>query len=228
MTITEVGRMVVKPGLDVMDDSTEAGQILRGIYKSVITAPGGPSRIFWGTEVENPLKLWGFIDWDTVEDHEKFARSHGQELTKPYPKILESGEFTKHIVVKPFPPKVLHSPVTEVMVAYFPSNISQSTKDANSARFQEFTEKGLNTCSEVQGISYGWGLENDFPLRDQEKDQKGTMFTALIGWSSIDAHMAFRETNEFKESIHLLRGFEELVKLGMFHIHCKSLEKKED
>lgn len=74
MTVTETGPMIVKPGLDVMDETTEEGQIMMGIWKPIIAAPGGPLRIFWGIEVENPNKLWSFIDWEKTEDHEKFAK----------------------------------------------------------------------------------------------------------------------------------------------------------
>ncbi|PVH93542.1 hypothetical protein DM02DRAFT_603839 [Periconia macrospinosa] len=227
MTITEVGRMTIKPGIDVTDETTSEGQILTGIWNSLIAAPGGPLRIFWGTEVENPLKLWAFFDWDSVEDHEQFASSHGVELTKDFPKILTDGEFTKHIAVQPYPPDVLRSPVTEVMLAYFPTSIQQATKDANTARFKEFAEKGLRACASLQGLSYGWGIENDFPVRDAEGEQKGTVFTALIGWPSVEAHMEFRETDAFKENIHLARGMEEMVKVGMFHVKFKGLQRKE-
>lgn len=75
MTITEIGRMTIKAGLNVTDEKSSEGQILTGIWNSLLAAPGGPLQIIWGTEIENPLKLWGFIDWDSVEDHEKFASS---------------------------------------------------------------------------------------------------------------------------------------------------------
>ena len=74
MTVTEIGCMGVKPGLDVMNDDTEEGQILTGVYKFVTRTPGGPRDFYWGLEVEEPLKLWAFCEWDTIEDHEKFAK----------------------------------------------------------------------------------------------------------------------------------------------------------
>jgi hypothetical protein len=99
MPVTEIGCMGVKPGLDVMDDTTEAGQILTRVYETVTTAPGGPCRVYWGVELKadaeeehaesktanddaratesgldpDPPKLWAFFDFDSVEHHEKFA-----------------------------------------------------------------------------------------------------------------------------------------------------------
>jgi hypothetical protein len=75
MTVTEIGLMGVKPGLNIMDESTPEGQILAGAWKAVAAAPGGPSQVFYGLEIEDPSKIWAFFDWDSVEEHEKFAKS---------------------------------------------------------------------------------------------------------------------------------------------------------
>lgn len=76
MAVTEAGCSIVKPGIDVMDDSTPEGQILLSIWKGVTSQPTGPYRVFWGTEVENPANLWGFFDFASVEEHEKFAKEY--------------------------------------------------------------------------------------------------------------------------------------------------------
>lgn len=68
--------MIVKPGMDIMDDSTPEGQILLKIWKGVTSQPTGPYRVFWGTEVENPSNFWGFFDFPSVEGHEKFAQEY--------------------------------------------------------------------------------------------------------------------------------------------------------
>ena len=75
MPVTEIGCMGVKPSLDIMDETTPEGQILEGAWKAVIAAPEGPHQVYWGLEIENPSKLWAFFDWDSVEDHERFAKA---------------------------------------------------------------------------------------------------------------------------------------------------------
>lgn len=109
------------------------------------------------------------------------------------------------------------------MLAYFSSDISQAQKDAASTNVQQF-EKALNKCSDVKGFSFGWGLENDFPVKGGEKGQTGSVLTAFIGWPNIDAHLKFRETENFKENVGLLRGMEGVVKVAMFHVSCQSLK----
>jgi hypothetical protein len=73
MVIQEVGVMGVKPGIDIMDPSTPEGNILHQAWSTVLIKPAGPSRVYYGLEEDNPLRIWGFFDWDTVEQHEKFA-----------------------------------------------------------------------------------------------------------------------------------------------------------
>jgi hypothetical protein len=73
MPVTEFGRMGVKPNLNVMDPSTPEGKILKDIYDYVVVAEGGPSRGYYGLEVEDPRVLWAFFDFKSVEEHRKFA-----------------------------------------------------------------------------------------------------------------------------------------------------------
>src|SRR5436305_1439850 len=104
---------------------------------------------------------------------------------------MTHGEFTKHVTLAPFPPVVLESPVTAVMIAYFASDISQAAKDAATAQLIQYLEKSVKKCSDVRGVSYGWGVENDFPVKGGEPGQVGSILMACIGWPSIDAHLKF-------------------------------------
>lgn len=58
-----------------------------------------------------------------------------------------------------------------------------------------------------------------------EKGQTGSVLAVFIGWTSIDAHMKFRETEVFKENVGLIRDMEGVAKLVLFHVSCQSLEK---
>lgn len=73
MAVTEIACMGIKPGLNIKDDTTKEGQILHGTWQAVLSLPGGPSRVYWGLEVEDQSKIWAFFDWESVEEHEKFA-----------------------------------------------------------------------------------------------------------------------------------------------------------
>jgi hypothetical protein len=75
MAVTEIGCMGVKPNLNIMDPSTREGRIMTGAYETVVSKPGGPQQLYWGLEIENPLAVWAFFDWDSVEEHEVFAKA---------------------------------------------------------------------------------------------------------------------------------------------------------
>ena len=74
MAVTEFGRMGVKPNHQVMNENTPEGKILKDTYEGIAKMPTGPYRLYWGLEIEDTSKLWGFMDWDNVEHHEKFVK----------------------------------------------------------------------------------------------------------------------------------------------------------
>lgn len=76
MPVTEFGPMVVKPGVDVMDETTPAGKIVTSAWKGVTSEKTGPFRVYWGMEVENHENLWSFFDFESVEEHKKFAEEY--------------------------------------------------------------------------------------------------------------------------------------------------------
>jgi hypothetical protein len=76
MTVAEVGCMIVKPDLDVMDDSTPEGQILTGTWNTILSKPGGPQRVYWGLESKDSSRLWAFFDFESVRQHEQFAQEY--------------------------------------------------------------------------------------------------------------------------------------------------------
>lgn len=69
--------MGVQAGKTPMDPSTPDGKLLHDAWHGIIAAPGGPSRIVWGTEARDAqTRLWGFFDWESVEQHAAFAKSY--------------------------------------------------------------------------------------------------------------------------------------------------------
>jgi len=50
---------------------------------------------------------------------------------------------------------MVQSPVTEVLLAYFPSDISAAEKVLAAAQFQQYIEKGLGGSADVKGVSFG-------------------------------------------------------------------------
>ncbi|KAH8902601.1 hypothetical protein BR93DRAFT_953726 [Coniochaeta sp. PMI_546] len=226
MPVTEVGCMVVKEGVDVIDETTPGGKILATAHKKITSEPTGPFRIYWGLEVEDPKHLWSFFDFTSVEEHARFAKDFGEDIVKDHHKILDRGLFAKHLDMKPYPPPALKSPVTEIMLAWFPSDLSPELKDATNKKLEQFSDKANEACPDIQAINLGWGLENDFPVRGSEAGEKGCLVALFIGWLSIDAHLKFCDTDGFKEAVPLIRDLEGVIKLIMFHVRFQVMENE--
>ena len=115
------------------------------------------------------------------------------------------------------------------MLLFFPTDISISARNDVSTQFQRFRDNALEHCVDVKGVSGGWGLENDFPLHHLsggDEQKKGCLLFALIGWGSVDAAMAFRETKEYQERVHLIREMERCVQLDTVLLQCEVLERE--
>jgi hypothetical protein len=151
----------------------------------------------------------------------------GDKIMEALPKILTHSDFAKHITPDPTPPLVLLSPVVEIMRAYFPPTVSDEARAGATAKWQQFVDKALNTCTDVRGISSGWGLEKDFPMHGDKEGQKAAAFVALIGWDSVDDHMRFRETKEYKDHVGLLGDMDELIKIEMVHVELRGVKREE-
>ncbi|VZH92068.1 unnamed protein product, partial [Fusarium fujikuroi] len=142
MTVTEVGCMGVKPNMNIMDHTTPEGKILTEAWKTVISKPGGPQRVYWGLESVDSLKIWCFFDFESIEQHRRFAEEYGADAVKGIPKICTYGEFSKHIKMVPSS-DVLRSPLTEIILAYFPQEIADEKKETLSSKIQEILRQAF-------------------------------------------------------------------------------------
>ncbi|KAF3048405.1 hypothetical protein E8E12_011772 [Didymella heteroderae] len=229
MAIVEVGMMRVQTGKTPMDARSPDGQLLLSAWGAVMGAPGGPQRVCWGTELEDASRIWCFFDWEGLEQHASFAKTFGAEATQRFGQVFMPG-FTKHVHLSTTP---LSCPLTEVVLASFPSSISAPQKDVVATRFREFKASALDHCADVRGVSAGWGHEDDFPVHHRAVggdsctmlQEKGCLFFALIGWGGARERMAFRDTDVYKAHIHLLTEMEGCVALSTFHLSCSTLER---
>lgn len=79
-------------------------------------------------------------------------------------------------------------------------------------KFGGIVDKAWEGC---RGSAGGWVAEElDLP----GGSEKGKAYVMLIGWTSVDSHMKYRETQSFKDNIHLLRGAKDLKNLAVFHV----------
>jgi hypothetical protein len=107
---------------------------------------------------------------------------------KDLPKILTHSEFQKHIEVEPSLRSVLEAPVTEVILVYFSSKISDAQKVETAKVFAQIIEdSSLKTSADVKAVSSGWSVENDFPVLGGKEGRVGSVFGIFVGWESVGA-----------------------------------------
>ena len=71
------------------------------------------------------------------------------------------------------------------------------------------------------GLAGGWVAEE---LEDPKSSEKAKVYICLIGWESVDSHMKYRETQSFKDNIHMLRGAKDLKNTVMVHAATKEFK----
>jgi hypothetical protein len=135
--------------------------------------------------------------------------------------ILNGAPTVFHIQL-PQPPasdaeNPLHAPVTECISAYLAPEYSQSQYGEQFASFKDEASKVPNV--EATGLMGGWSVEDH---KFQEDGEEGKMFAAFIGWPSVDAHMNFRKTEEFKSVIGYARDGTRGLKV--WHVEFKQFK----
>jgi len=212
---TEIAELPLKAGIS-LDRRTDSGRIWEEVLSTVL-GQDGAQRCYFGHQVENPSMLRLFVDWDSIDAHKKFTKDPAYgPFVKSLLTLLDGGPKLFHVELKPHPsPGLANStaPVTEVFTAKFPSSISSSQKDEYAKNAEKFLEF-LKTKQGFTGASSGWSDE----IVDDAK-----LFVGVIGWTSVDAHMDLRNSQEFKDNVHLIRS-EDIKGVEMYHVPLTEIQ----
>ncbi len=129
--------------------------------------------------------------------------------------VLDGSPLLYHVHFSPHPPSLAFSEVTEFITAYFPTTYSAEDQKTFHDGMTKFGNAVTEVWKDCKGTTGGWVVEElDLP----KSSEKAKAYVALLGWTSVDAHMAYRETQSFKDNVHLLRGAKDLKDVGMFHV----------
>lgn len=120
-----------------------------------------------------------------------------------------------HVHFDPHPPSVAFSGVTEFLTAYFPTTYSAEDQKTFHENVKKFGSIVTDAWKDCKGTTGGWVVEEqDLP----GSSEKAKAYVTLIGWTSVEAHLQYRETQSFKDNIYLLRGAKDLKNVVMFHV----------
>ncbi|KAL8701467.1 MAG: hypothetical protein Q9201_004888 [Fulgogasparrea decipioides] len=218
--VTEVVTIPLQVGADIENPNAVAGRIISDTLNTV-TQQEGYQRAYYGRQVENPSILQIYADWDSIDAHKKFTnQSYYGPFAKHLLSVVDGGMEIFHVNFSPHPPAAALSgttAVTEVVGHYFSTDLSESDKSSFERNLMEFVKVLEQKAAGFTGFAGGWVIEE---LEHKEVEGKTKVWQSCIGWQSVEAHMAFRETQDFKDNVHLMRP-EFKKATTMHHVACK-------
>lgn len=142
--------------------------------------------------------------------------------------IIGDGAKAYHARFDPHPPQSALSdkisPTTEIVTMWFPTSISPLDQEnilESVKRFISVLEKEAKTYKASAG---GW-VDEEIDISGT--NEKGKAYVLLVGWDSVEAHMEFRQTQAFKDSIDLILGAKDLKKIEAVHSTLKEVVRTE-
>ncbi|KAI1092678.1 hypothetical protein F5B19DRAFT_453131 [Rostrohypoxylon terebratum] len=229
--VTEFVQLPINPDL-----APEA--IASAIQANIATllAQPGCQRVRSSRVHEDSSKLRLFADWDSLEAHRAFAANasvYGPFQQRMGP-IIDTSAFGPsnprrppyHVAFATFPPSVLNgdkgsSPVAELLFMYFPPDVSDAVMAGHEGTARDFLGKLGATAKGMTGeVALGWTVEKDVLF----KGEPSRVLVAAIGWTSVDAHMKARDTEEFKQLIPMIRNLESLKGMELCHVSNTTFE----
>ena len=221
MTISELVHFTLKPGTDVRSDGAEGKEVLDHVLKT-ISEQKGCQYLATGATVENHEDMDMVVgerslaqhaststdttvtEWPDLKHHEDFmaADYYAPFLDKAKSMVTgDAGSLTvNHVHAEPPLSHVTDkAPVVEMLLIYVPLDANDEVP-GTITRFMDILAKN------AQGFvttAHGWVVEE---LEKEGLEGRFKAYFVAIGWESVEAHMAYRETEAFKESIPMLRA----------------------
>ncbi|KAL8871719.1 MAG: hypothetical protein Q9174_002508 [Haloplaca sp. 1 TL-2023] len=203
--VTEVVTIPLQAGAEIENPNAAAGKILSEVLRT-LQKQEGYQHAYYGRMIEAPNSLQLYVDWESIDAHKKFM---GQPYYGPFCENLLSivdGELKVfHSNLSPHPPSVAlsgTSAVTEVVMHYFAADLPESNQASFESNLQKFVKVLEKKAVGFAGFAGGWVVEEQ---RHEKVEGNAKMWQTCIGWPSVDAHMAFRETQDFKDNVHLMK-----------------------
>lgn len=205
-TTTEILVCPLSAGSDIGDQHNEAAKVLKEVGDTLKTI-NGVQQIQFGTTVEKPDVFELHVDWNSLSHHKTFMATEAyQPFLKRFLTIAGGAPSMLHVDFEPAGSytKATSAPVTEVATFYFGSKEAPADYLDGVRKFAEIFDDKEITSAGFLGAALGLSHEDN--LKSPKEGLEGRAAVLVIGWESVEAHMKVRETQLFKDNIHLLRN----------------------
>ncbi|RHZ58527.1 uncharacterized protein CDV56_107449 [Aspergillus thermomutatus] len=223
LPVTEFVVFKLKPSVKPEDPSNEEGASLCKIFSATKQQSGHQSSA-WGRAVEDENVVVWVVVWE--DSHAKCQA----DLLAPY--LEPNSDFiTFYATLNPpisETETLTTNPVTELATLSFPSSLNPEEHKKLNADLINFRAVLTEKLSEKSRPKSWTMAQIQRPGTFQHsKSPSGEAFVYLlaVGWESVDAHMAARETKEFAESIEPIREkmLSAVQGLEMKHVSFKKI-----
>ncbi|KAF2107715.1 hypothetical protein BDV96DRAFT_505676 [Lophiotrema nucula] len=211
MPTTEWVVAPVVSGGDIGNPTNFAAEALQKTFDIVIEQDG-LLEYHLGMQVEHPEQLEAMINWTSLDKHMEWRQrpEHDPAAAISAP-VFGEGGFMRHVDFEPYHQsvKAFTKPVTQVATFFYDGVPPEGILDGVHKFFEVLRrEKVPGALSSAAGITYE---EVEF------EDGKGKAVVLVIGWRSIEDHLAFKKTKLYEDSIPLLRT-DEAAKVDVHHV----------
>ena len=111
----------------------------------------------------------------------------------------------------------------EVVFFYFPSTLSRGERETVMSSVIKI--RPVMECSNALAVYDGWTLEETVPnpgpqASDGEMSQ---VYMNLVGWTDVEAHAKFSNSEDFQQNIYHLLGIKEIRHTELFHVRLHAV-----
>lgn len=209
MPTTEIAIFPFKSDANPGNPDTHAARVVKSTFDT-LRQQDGMQQIHFGMQIEKPTLFEIFIDWDNRQKHVDFMQSSTyQTFLTDFTQLCDGEGSMHHVDFQPAGAlkKTFSAPVTEVATFYFDGAPPSGYIDEVIKLGKVLEEKADGFLGIAIGITHE---------EIEREGVRGKASVASIGWESVEKHMAFRTTPEFKDNIHLLRS--NAKKIEMHHV----------
>ncbi|KAF2429560.1 hypothetical protein EJ08DRAFT_698276 [Tothia fuscella] len=198
---TELAVLPLEEGVDVVRTGSEGHMVMQAVM-AILSKQAGFQGASYGHQIENHANLNIAFDWNSIDDHKAFAGTEEHKSLVEKLKSIMAGPTIPHHVnfSPPFTALAGNAPVVDLLTVYFRKNVNE---DEFNETWNTFCDIAKDKAEGSLGCTSGWIVED---LEHESIDGKAKGFAAAIGWESVEAHVKYRNTIVFKESIDAIRS----------------------
>ncbi|KAE9992626.1 hypothetical protein EG327_008369 [Venturia inaequalis] len=143
----------------------------------------------------------GGSDWNSIKSHKDFEQTEAYlPFVQKIGTIMSGPVQMRHAEFRAPLATAAVAPIVELLTLYFPDHVDRINVDTTLV---EFIQTLVDNAKGFVGYTTGWVAEE---LEHEKIEGKARAYAVAIGWESLEAHMAYRDTQTFKDNIVKVRA----------------------